>query len=227
MNEEAEGSLEGADAILWLVELTSDPTEDDVHIAGLLGSLRRKTTLLLAANKLDLVAEGRAREQLQKYLVLLPAAPESILISARRGDGLEELVKLLAERCPAGEPEFDNEQITDLYEREIAADLIREAALMKLREEVPHGLGVRMDEYKERENGLDYIRATLLVERESQKAIVIGERAKMLKQIGTEARRQIETMTGRRAYLELRVKVEKGWRNRESVLEQLGYKSRR
>jgi GTP-binding protein Era len=227
MNEEAEGSLEGADAILWLVDLTSDPTEDDLRIAGLLNNVRRKPALLLAANKLDLVAEGRAREQLHKYLALLPAGVESILISAARGDGLEDLVALLAERCPLGEAQYDDEQITDLYEREIAADLIREAALLKLREEVPHGLGVRMDEYKERENGLDYIRATLLVERESQKAIVIGEGAKMLKQIGTEARRQIETMTGRRAYLELRVKVEKGWRNRESVLEQLGYKSRR
>lgn len=227
MNEEAEGSLEGADAILWLVDLTSDPTEDDQRIAGLLGGLRRKPALLVAANKLDLVAEGRATEQLQKHLALLPPGAESLLISAARGDGLEQLVELLAQRCPVGEAEYDDEQITDLYEREIAADLIREAALLKLREEVPHGLGVRMDEYKERENGLDYIRATLLVERESQKAIVIGEGAKMLKQIGTEARRQIETMTGRRAYLELRVKVEKGWRNRESVLEQLGYKSRR
>ena len=227
MNEEAEGSLEGADAILWLVDLTSDPTEDDLHIAELLSRLRRRPALLLAANKLDLVAEGRAGEQRDKYLALLPAGAESILISAARGDGLDHLVEMLAERCPIGEAEYDNEQITDLYEREIAADLIREAALLKLRDEVPHGLGVRMDEYKERENGLDYIRATLLVERDSQKAIVIGEGARMLKQIGTEARRQIETMTGRRAYLELRVKVEKGWRNSESVLEQLGYKSRR
>lgn len=227
MNDEAEASLEGADAILWLVDLTSDPTEDDIQIAGLLGSMRRRPALLLAANKLDLVAEGRAVEQLNKYVALLPAAPESMLISAARGDGLERLVDLLAERCPVGEAEYDDEQITDLYEREIAADFIREAALLKLRDEVPHGLGVRMDEYKERENGLDYIRATLLVERDSQKAIVIGQGATMLKQIGTEARRQIETMTGRRAYLELRVKVEKGWRNRESVLEQLGYKSRR
>ena len=227
MNEEAEGSLEGADAILWLVDLTSDPADDDLRIAELLGRLRRKPALLLAANKLDLVAEGRAAEQRDKYLALLPAGADSILISAARGDGLEHLVERLAERCPVGEAEYDNEQITDLYEREIASDLIREAALLKLRDEVPHGLGVRMDEYKERENGLDYIRATLLVERDSQKAIVIGEGARMLKQIGTEARRQIETMTGRRAYLELRVKVEKGWRNSESVLEQLGYKSRR
>jgi GTP-binding protein Era len=227
MNEEAEGSLEGADSILWLVDLTSDPTEDDMHIAGLLGSPRRKPGLLVAGNKSDLVAEGRAIEQLQKYLALLPGGAESILISAARGDGLEHLVELLAALCPVGSAEYDDDQITDLYEREIAADLIREAALLKLREEVPHGLGVRMDEYKERENGLDYIRATLLIERDSQKPIVIGVGGKMLKQIGTEARRQIETMTGRRAYLELRVKVEKGWRNRESVLEQLGYKSRR
>ena len=111
-----------------------------------------------------------------------------------------------------------------MYERDIAADFIREAALLALRDEVPHGVAVRVEEYKERDNGVDYIRATMLVERESQKAIVIGQGGSMLKQIGTVARREIETLTGRRAFLELRVKVEKGWRNRKSVLEQLGYK---
>lgn len=227
MNDEAVQSLEGTDVILWLVDLTTDPTEDDLRIAALLGDLREAPSLVLAANKLDLVAPGRAQEQLQKYLAHAPGGTASALISASRGDGLEALIDLLAQRCPVGQAQFDEGQITDLYEREIAADLIREAALLKLRDEVPHGLGVRMDEYKERENGLDYIRATVLVERDSQKAIVIGEGARMLKQIGIEARRQIEAMTGRRAYLELRVKVEKGWRNRESVLEQLGYKPRR
>jgi len=226
MNDEAEGSLQGADVILFLVDVSSDPTEDDARIADLISRAQPHRPVVLAANKVDLVSGVDAAENLQNYRSLLPAGAESVLISATRGDALNDLVDVLTQRCPLGAPEFEDDQITDLYEREIAADLIREAALLKLRDEVPHGLGVRIDEYKERENGLDYIRATLMVERESQKAIVIGQGGKMLKQIGTESRREIETMTGRRAYLELRVKVEKGWRNREGILEQLGYKPR-
>ena len=149
------------------------------------------------------------------------------MISAASGEGLEQLVELLASTCPERQPEFEEDQVTDLYERDIAADFVREAALLALRDEVPHGLAVRVEEYKERENGIDYIRATMLVERDSQKAIVIGQGGKMLKQIGTAARRQIEAMTGRKAFLDLLVKVEKGWRNRESVLEQLGYRFKR
>ena len=227
MNEEAEASLEGADAILFQVDLTSDPTEDDIRIADMLGKLRRPPPVVLAANKVDLVSAQNATAQLEKYRHLLTVQNDPILISAARGDGLQDLVDLLAKQCPHGPLQYEDDQITDLYEREIAADLIREAALIKLRDEVPHGLGVRIDEFKERENGLDYIRATLLVERESQKPIVIGQGGRMLKQIGTAARVEIEKMTGRRVFLEVRVKVEKDWRNRESVLEQLGYKPRR
>jgi GTP-binding protein Era len=224
MNQEAEAALEGADVILFLADLSSEPTEDDIRLAGILRKLRRSPPIVLAANKLDLLAPEAARQQLEGYKLLLPQSAAQLLISATRRQGLDELVDALALRCPFRPPDFEHDQVTDLYERDIAADLVREAALLALRDEVPHGVAVRVEEYKERENGVDYIRATMLVERDSQKAIVIGQGGKMLKQIGTTARREIETMTGRRAFLELRVKVEKGWRNREGVLEQLGYK---
>jgi GTP-binding protein Era len=110
-----------------------------------------------------------------------------------------------------------------LYEKEIAADLIREACLIKLRDEVPHSMAIRIDEFKERENGMSYIAATIFVERESQKGIVIGEGGKMLKTIGSAARKEIEDMGGHKVYLELRVKVSKDWRNDANVLKQLGY----
>ncbi len=145
-------------------------------------------------------------------------------ISALHSKGLDELVSLLVSLLPERPPEFEEEQITDLYEREIAADLIREAALLKLRDEVPHSIAVRIDEFSERPNGMAYIGATLLVERDSQKGSVIGQGGRMLKQIGTKAREEIEAMGGRPVFLELRVKVEKDWRNNESALKRLGYK---
>jgi GTP-binding protein Era len=95
--------------------------------------------------------------------------------------------------------------------------------LFKLRDEVPHSLTVRIDEFRERENGMAYIAATIFVERESQKGIVIGEGGKMLKAIGTAARKEIEEMGGRRVFLELRVKVEKDWRDNENALKRFGY----
>ena len=227
MNQEAEASLEGTDVILFLVDISSPPSDEDRQIADLLGRLRGTRPLVLAANKLDLTDRETANLRLQDYCSLLNASRTPILLSATHGDGLDELVSLLAQHCPPGMPRFDEDQITDLYEREIAADLLREAALLQLRDEVPHGLAVRIDEYKERDGNLDYIRATLLVERESQKAIVIGQGGRQLKQIGVVARKEIEAMTGRRAFLDLRVKVEKGWRNREGLLERLGYKVKR
>ena len=114
--------------------------------------------------------------------------------------------------------------MTDSYERDIAADLIREACLHQLREEVPHGVGVRVDEFTERENGMLYIAATIFVERNSQKGIVIGEGGKMLKAIGSAARKEIEGMSGRPVFLELRVKVLKDWRNDENAMRRLGYR---
>ena len=122
-------------------------------------------------------------------------------------------------------PFFEEEQITDLYEREIAIDLIRAAAMRLLRDEVPHSVAVGLDEYKDRDEGLAYIAATLFVERDSQKGILIGKGGEMLKHIGMEARKSIETMTGGKVYLDLRVKVAQNWRNDPRFLRQLGYRS--
>ena len=102
--------------------------------------------------------------------------------------------------------------------------MIREACLLKLRDEVPHGVGVRIDEFTERENGMLYIAATIFVERNSQKGILIGEGGSMMKAIGSAARKEIEDMGGRPLFLELRVKVLKDWRNNEEALRRLGYK---
>jgi GTP-binding protein Era len=163
LNQEAREALDGVDAVLWLVDATTDPSEDDERIASLLTG---RTALALSARR-------------DAYHALLLRDAETMTLSATRGNGLPDLLALLVSLLPVRAAEFDAEQVTDLYEKEIAADLIREAALLNLREEVPHGVAVRIDEFKERENGMAYIAATLFVERESQKGIVIGEGGKI------------------------------------------------
>ena len=141
--------------------------------------------------------------------------------------GLDELREKLISMLPQRPPDYPEEQVTDSYERDIAADLIRESCLKILRDEVPHSLAVRIDEFKERENGMAYIAATIFVERESQKGIVIGEGGKMLKSIGSAARKEIEEMGGRKVFLEVRVKVSKDWRDNQNMLNQFGYIKRK
>jgi GTP-binding protein Era len=223
LNDEAEEGMNGVDVVIFLFDVSSAPTEDDSRIAELLNKLPRRTPLVLAANKIDLVKPEDLTLRLEAYQALVKHEAKAVTLSASRGDGLAEFVESLIQLCPARPPEYDEDQITDLYEKEIAADLIREAALNKLRDEVPHGIAVRVDEFTERDNGVAYIAATMFVERESQKGIVIGEGGKMLKTIGSAARQEIESMGGRKIFLELRVKVEKDWRNNEGALKRMGF----
>lgn len=224
LNQEAEESLQGVDVILWLVDGSARPTEEDKQIAALLARTPRRTPLVLVANKLDLVSAEALTRNLETYQEALKRDAHVVSISAAQNRNLDQLQELLISLAPVRPPEYDEEQVTDSYERDIAADLIREACLIRLRDEVPHGVGVRIDEFTERENGMLYIAATIFVERESQKGIVIGEGGKMLKQIGSSARKEIEDMGGRPVFLELRVKVLKDWRNNEEALRRLGYK---
>lgn len=221
LNQEAREALDGVDAILWLVDASTPPSEDDARIASL---LPRRTPLVLGLNKIDLVPAEALDARREAYAALVKKEAEVLAFSAARGNGLVALQERLVSFLPVREPEFDPEQVTDLYEKEIAADLIREAALLKLRDEVPHGVAVRIDEFKERDNGMAYIAATIFVERDSQKGIIIGEGGRMLKSIGSAARTEIESMGGRRVFLELRVKVLKDWRNDDEWLRRFGYK---
>ena len=223
LNQEAGEALDGVDLVLFLVDASTDPDDDDRGIAGLLTSLRRRPDIVLGLNKADLVSESALEARRAAYQALVPDA-SAVVFSAATRRGLDELLAALEARLPERPPEFPEDQLTDSYEREIAADLIREAALIALRDEVPHSLTVRIDEFKERSEQVAYIHATLFIERDSQKGIVIGEGGKMLKRIGTAARQEIERMSGRKVYLELRVKVEKDWRNDEAALRRFGYK---
>ncbi len=222
-NQEAEEALDGVDVVLFLVDASTEPDEEDQRAASLLWGLRRRPDLILGLNKIDKVPAPALVLVQAAYQVLIPDTP-ALAFSATNRRGLKELLEALIARLPVRPAEYPEEQITDLYEREIAAELIREAALVFLRDEVPHALAVRLDEFSERENGNAYIAATLLVEHDSQKGIVIGEKAAMLKKIGSAARMEIEAMSGRKVFLELRVKVDKDWRDDENALRRLGYK---
>jgi GTP-binding protein Era len=224
LNQEAEQSLEGVDVVLWLVDVSVRPTDEDKQIGLLLGKLPRRTPLVLAANKIDLIPAEVLTRNLEAYQASVKKEASPIAISATHDLNLNELVELLVSFSPFRAPEYDEDQVTDSYERDIAADLIREACLNHLREEVPHGVGVRIDDFKERENGMLYIAATIFVERDSQKGILIGEGGSMMKAIGSAARKEIEEMGGRKVFLELRAKVLKDWRDDENAMQRFGYR---
>ena len=223
MNQEASQALEDTDAVLFIVDGSQMPPDEEDHIlVQLLQEIETPPPVILALNKIDQVDQVDITEREIVYRELVPQA-SLICISASRGDNLDELLATLVDQLPHGEPLYPEDQVTDLYEREIAADLIRAAALAHLRDEVPHAIAIRIDEYKERDTRGAYIAATLFVERDSQKGIVIGREGKMLKRIGSTAREEIEAMSGRKVFLKLRVKVRKNWRNDEKALQRFGF----
>ena len=227
LNQEAEEGLSGVDLILWLVDGSHEPDNEDQMISSMLKDLKRSPEVVIGVNKIDLLKSSQGiTEHIEKFSQLLPSA-EVIALSALQPESRSGLISTLVEKLPDREPQFPLDQLTDLYERDIAADLVREAALFFLRDEVPHGLAIRIDEFTERGDVGAYIAATLFVERESQKGIVIGEKGRMLKKIGSAARQEIEAMGGRKVFLQLRVKVAKGWRNDENFLNRFGYKMKK
>jgi GTP-binding protein Era len=222
MNAEAEEILPDADVIVFMVDASQPPDEEDRLVAQRISELHSSAVILLAVNKVDLLKLEEIPARRQMYLDLLPSAVP-YEICAANGANCESLLKEITRSLPEGAPLFDEEQVTDVYERDIAADLIREAALIHLRDEVPHAMAVRIDDYTERGDSGAYISATIYIERESQKPIVIGQGGAMLKKIGMTARRSIESMSGRKVFLEMHVKVQKNWRNSPEALKAFGF----
>ncbi len=220
MNQEARSALEHCDAVLFMVDASQKPSEEDRLLGEMLNTMVRHEKIILVLNKIDLLQPNSLGEAQDEFLDLVKTT-HLITISATRGDRRDELLQKIVDMLPDGEPFYPEEQVTDLFERDITADLIREACLNNLRYEVPHGIVVRIDEYTERNEHGVYIEATIFVERESHKGIVIGQNGHMLKKIGTEARKEIEAMNGKNIYLQLRVKVRKNWRDDEKLVKQM------
>ncbi|MDT8304450.1 MAG: GTPase Era [Anaerolineae bacterium] len=224
MLDEAIQTLEEVDVVLWLVDAGEPPGPSDLEFAKRLKLLAGKTPVILGMNKVDTLEAGEVMPRSEAYQALLPDSPW-ILFSATENLGTEELFAMLLDALPEGPRFYPSEQVTDIYERDLAAELIREQILLQIREEIPHGTAVAVDEFKERETGMVYIHAIIYVERETHKKIVIGSRGAQLRAIGAAARQEIERMLGTRVYLELWVKVEPQWRRNEHALKRLGYSS--
>lgn len=222
MNDVALAALQDADCIVWLVDSSEAPTEEDRLLAQRLSEMTRIPPVILTLNKSDLISQKSLEKRQAEFLALFPQA-KPLGLSALQGTSLQPFLDAIVEILPEGLPFYDEDQVTDLYEREIAVDLIREACMQNLAEEIPHAIAVRMDEFTDRSDTQSYVAATIFVERESHKGIVIGQSGSMLKKIGSAARKAIEDMTGRSVYLELRVKLNKNWRDNPDALRLLGY----
>lgn len=222
INSEAIFALRDADLILFLVDGSQKPNEEDRKLAELVHEAKKEDSVLLVINKIDLVDGRTLSAHRELYQALFPKAPLA-QISAQTGKGILELINTLSELLPEGPQYFPEEQITQTYERDIAAELIRAACMDLLEEELPYSIAVRTDEYSERENGVVYIKATIFVERDAQKAIVIGRNGEMIKRIGTLARAEIEAMNGKKVFLDLYVKTRKNWKNDPAFLREVGF----
>jgi len=226
INSEAVSALSDADLILFLVDGSQKPDEEDRKLADIVHEAQKEDSVLLVINKIDLVDGKTLSAHRKLYQALFPEAPV-LQISAQTGKGIGELIDSIVERLPEGPMYFPEEQITQTYERDIAAELIRAACMDLLEDELPYSIAVHTDEYSERENGVVYIKATIFVERDAQKAIVIGRNGEMIKRIGTLARTEIEAMNGKKVFLELYVKTHKNWKNDPTFLREVGFTSKR
>ena len=222
MDNVAERTLNDADLILWIVEPTTYIGAGEQHILELLAKTDRPKVLLI--NKIDTLKDKRA--ELPAVILKYREAgsfDEIIPVSAMKRENLKELLKVLFAYLPEGPKYYDPETVTDQSMREITAELVREQALRKLRDEVPHGIAVQVEKMAQRKDGLWEIEASIICERDAHKGIIIGKGGAMLKRIGTGARIAIEEMTGDRVNLKLFVKVRKDWRDSETWLREYGY----
>jgi len=218
----ADDSVRDADIVLWLVDAGEEPGAGDKNIAVLLEKLSKEINIILAINKSDLLSPEEVNDRTSAYRDLLPDA-EWILISALKDYGLDALLKILIEKLPEGPRFYPADQTTDAYVRDVAAELIREQIFLQMRDELPYGTVVQVDEYKERDNSVTYIKATIYVERDNHKRMIIGAKGSQLRKIGAAARQEIENLIGGRVFLDLWVKVEPQWRRNENALKRFGY----
>jgi GTP-binding protein Era len=211
-----------AEVILWVADVSDPPAPEDKRIADMIASQAPNTPIVLALNKSDQLRPSKVVANSDAFRALAPAA-DWMLTSATRGDNLDKILAMLIARLPEGPQYYDPEEVTDFNLRELAAELIREAALAALRDEVPHGVAVEIEEFSETAGKAARVSATIYVERETHKGIIIGRKGEMMKKIATRARKEIELQLDGPVFLEVHVKVRPGWRESERDVRSLGY----
>ena len=223
MQQVSSGSLADADVILYLVEPSSFVGEGDRNIIARLKGIR--TPVLLVISKADTVRKEELLPVIEAYRKMADFQ-EIIPVSALKNTNLDELIDTVYRYLPEGPAFFDDDTVTDQPVRQIVAEIIREKSLQLLRDEIPHGIAVTIEQMQERKDGnLTDIEASIICERESHKGITIGKNGEMLKKIGTAARYEIEDMIGGRVNLQLWVKVRKDWRDSDTLLKNFGYQN--
>lgn len=221
MTRIAQETLEEVDLVVYVVDASVSPGTGEEYIIEQLRGV--STPVILVLNKIDLIKK-------QDLLPLIDwfskryNFQDIVPVSALTCENLERLRELIAENLKEGPFFYPAEMVTDQPEMFVAAEVIREKVLHLTREEVPHSVAVVIDNMQERENGLLYINAIIYVERDSQKGILIGRGGGMMKEIGRLARQELEAIFGNKVYLDLWVKVKKGWRDDETALRFFGYK---
>ena len=218
MMQSVKDAMDGMDGVLVLVDATQVGEHDRAIVRDMAG---KKVPKVLAINKIDLLPPEKLLGLIASFADL--GYDAIIPISAKTGDGLDDLTKQLSSHLPEGPKYFPDDMMTDQPERLICAELIREKALQHLRDEVPHGIGVEMMGMEKMNDNFMEINATIYCERDAHKGIIIGKHGAMLQTIGSEAREDIEKLLGLHVNLKLWVKVRPDWRNRASDLRTLGY----
>ncbi|MFD2868832.1 GTPase Era [Kurthia populi] len=222
MSKVSKNALREVDAIMLMVNAQQKLGTGDRYVIDMLKGT--KTPVFLIINKIDAIHPDEVLKIVDQYKDEFDFA-EIIPISALQGNNVDNLLTTLKKYLPEGPQYYPADQVTDHPERFIIAELIREKALHLTRDEVPHSIAVEIEKIR-REEDKDrvHVMATIIIERESQKGIIIGKRGAMLKEIGTRARKDIENLLGSKVYLELWVKVQKDWRDRSSQLRDYGYR---
>ncbi len=218
----AADTIKEVDLVLFLVEANVQPGAQDINIIEQLKQV--KTPVFLILNKVDLINKEKLLAIIDSYSKLMNFKA-IIPISALKNDGIDIILKEALDYIPEGPQFFSEDMLTDQPEKVIAAEMIREKVLLNLDDEVPHGVGVEVTSFKERNDGLINIQATIYCEKSSHKGIIIGKQGTMLKKIGSAARYEIERLLDTKIFLELWVKVKPDWRNSDNMLKTLGYKT--
>jgi GTP-binding protein Era len=222
MVETAYSALREVDVTLFMISADQKRGKGDDFIIERLR--KNETPVYLVINKIDKVHPDELLAIIEDYAAQMDFA-EIVPISATEGNNFETLMNLVVEQMPEGPQYFPDDQITDHPEYFIVSELVREKVLLLTRDEVPHSVAVVVDSMKRDENDKVHIEATIIVERDSQKGIIIGKGGKMLKQIGTKARLDIQHLLDDKVYLELWVKVQKDWRDKQTFLTDYGYRN--